>query len=101
MIHGAGSIYSLSHNTTHTAHPRSSSELTATLFLRGAPVIASDTIARKHMKAATADSARPKVRLSTTEIIDELGTVVDIPVMARVKALIAMARNSRYKGSAK
>ncbi|HEV7453878.1 MAG TPA: hypothetical protein VGO07_01320 [Candidatus Saccharimonadales bacterium] len=64
----AGDFYSLLHTTSHTAHPISAQELTATLFLRGRPIIGRGIIGRIHPSKVGVDIDRPKIRLSPREV---------------------------------
>lgn len=75
-ILSADSLYSLLHTTSHTAHPISAQELTATLFLRGRPIVGRGIIGRLYTGEGGGSVDRPKVRLSPSEVKKSLGVLV-------------------------
>jgi hypothetical protein len=81
----AGSTYSLSPDTCHTAHQVDSTKTTATVFLRGNFTDKPDVIAKsnKRYTAEQADSgqaniSRPKVRFTTEQVKRKLGDLMDL-----------------------
>jgi len=89
-ITDAGSTYSLRASTCHTAHTVTPTGPTGTLFLRGHFTDTPDVIAKSRARNAVAqpmpdhaDISRPKLRLTPEQIVEKLGTFMDLVLLEK------------------